>query len=54
MSVIRYISEEEELNGMEKEDQTQFNETIIMQAPKLRVAVCGPAKSWKNFSVKRN
>ena len=52
MSVIRYVSEEEEMNGMEKEEQTQAtsNETIIMQQPpNLRVAVCGPAKAGKTF-----
>ena len=49
MSVIRYVSEEEETTGMENEEQTQSNETIIMQPPKLRVAVCGPAKAVKTF-----
>ena len=50
MSVIRYVSEEEEINGMEKEEQTQSNEPIIMQQPpKLRVAVCGPAKAGKTY-----
>ena len=50
MSVIRYVSEEEEITGMEKEEQTPSNETIIMpQPPKLRVAVCGPAKAGKTF-----
>jgi len=49
MSVIRYVSEEEEINEMEKEEQTQSNETIIMQPPKLRVAVCGPAKAGKTY-----
>lgn len=52
MSVIRYVSEEEEINGIEKEEQiqTQSNETIIMQQPpKLRVAVCGPAKAGKTY-----
>ena len=49
MSVIRYVSEEEETTGMEKEEGMQSNEPIVMQPPKLRVAVCGPAKAGKTF-----
>ena len=51
MSVIQYVSEEEkeETIGIEKEEDMQSNEPISMQPPKLRVAVCGPAKSGKTF-----
>lgn len=51
MSVIRYVSEEEiETNTNKLEEESDFNETMSSQPPpKLRVAVCGPAKAGKTF-----
>ena len=50
MSVIRYVSEEEvdEETSGEKQEEV-FNETIMQRPPKVRVAICGPARAGKTF-----
>ena len=54
MSVIKYITEEDIDNEFnehhEKEKvETPFNSTMV--TPKMRIAVCGPAKSGKTFTL---
>jgi len=52
MSVLKYTNDIDEIedeieNEIEEENKMTSNTTITMQPPKLRIAVCGPAKSGK-------
>jgi len=51
MSVLKYTNDIDEIEDkIEEEDNNMTsNTTITMQPPKLRIAVCGPAKAGKTF-----
>ncbi len=50
MSVLKYTNDIDEIeNEIEEDNNITSNTTITMQPPKLRIAVCGPAKAGKTF-----